>query len=236
MYLEEASFIERINRFTARVELNGRPVICHVKNTGRCRELFLPGARVLLKRAENPDRKTGYDLLFVYKNERLISVDSTAPNRAVRDFLQESELDGERVSNIRPETRFGSSRLDFSFERGGRQCFMEVKGVTLERERIAYFPDAPTLRGLRHIYELIEASRQGFGAYILFVVQMEGVERFRPNDETQPEFGKALAKARENGVRIIAMDCRVREKGIVLNREIPCEIGGVSFSGKGNQQ
>lgn len=215
-----ATFLRRPNRFVAHVELEGKEVVCHVKNTGRCRELLVPGCRVWCQRADNPNRKTGYDLICVEKGSRLINMDSQAPNAAVGQWLRSGGL-GE-IANLRPEYTHGDSRFDFAFELGGKPCLLEVKGVTLEHDGVCAFPDAPTQRGTRHLLGLIQAARAGFEAYVLFVIQMSDVRYLRPNDETDPAFGAALRQAAESGVRILAMDCTVTPESMTLRN--PVEI------------
>lgn len=200
-------FRERPNRFIAHVEIEGRVEVCHVKNTGRCRELLPEGARVWCQRASNPNRKTKFDLIAVQKGERLINMDSQAPNTAAGEWLAAGGL-GE-ISELRAEVKHGDSRFDFSFVKDGKRCFLEVKGCTLEEGGVCAFPDAPTERGAKHIRGLTEAVKEGFGAYILFVIQMSDVKYIRPHDETDPEFGRVLREAAANGVQVIAMDCAV---------------------------
>ncbi|MCI6435323.1 MAG: DNA/RNA nuclease SfsA, partial [Clostridiales bacterium] len=183
-------FLDRPNRFIAHVELEGNVETVHVKNTGRCRELLVPGAKVYCQRSDNPTRKTKYDLIAVEKNGRLINMDSQAPNGAAGEWLRSGGLGP--VENLRAETVHGDSRFDFSFTLEGRQCFLEVKGVTLEHDGICAFPDAPTLRGAKHLRGLAQAAREGYGAYVLFVIQMEKVQYLHPNDDTDPDFGAAL--------------------------------------------
>ncbi len=212
-------FISRPNRFVAHVEIDGQLEIVHVKNTGRCRELLPKGAKVWCQRSDNPARKTKYDLVCVYKGERLINMDSQAPNIAVGEWLRKGGL-GE-VSNVRSEVTHGQSRFDFAFEKDGKPCFMEVKGVTLENDGICAFPDAPTLRGAKHLRELTQAVKAGYGAYVLFVIQMSDVKYLHPNDVTDPAFGAALRQAAEAGVAVLAMDCAVTPEGMILQQEVP---------------
>lgn len=202
-------FLARPNRFIAHIEIDGQVEICHVKNTGRCRELLPVGAKVWCQHFDNPNRKTKYDLITVQKGDRLINMDSQAPNAAAKEWLLSGGLGA--LSDLRPETKFGDSRFDFSFRKDGKLCFLEVKGVTLENDGICAFPDAPTERGARHLSELTRAAREGYGAYVLFVIQMADVKYLHPNDETDPAFGAALRHAAENGVHILAMDCGVTE-------------------------
>ena len=200
-------FLSRPNRFIAHIEIDGAVEICHVKNTGRCRELLVPGCTVWCQRSDNPNRKTKFDLIAVQKGDRLINMDSQAPNKAAGEWLADRGL-GE-ISELRPEVRHGDSRYDFSFLKDGKRCFLEVKGCTLEEDGVCAFPDAPTERGAKHIRGLTEAALAGYGAYILFVIQMSDVKYIRPNDETDPAFGAALREAAQNGVHILAMDCAV---------------------------
>ncbi len=216
------TFIERPNRFIAHVELEGQQQVVHVKNTGRCRELLTSGARVYCEAAGNPLRKTPYDLIAVEKGRRLINMDSQAPNAAVKEWLEGGGLGP--VTALHPEHRHGSSRFDFAFTLQGKPCLLEVKGVTLEQEGICAFPDAPTQRGARHLQELAQAAREGYGAYVLFVIQMEDVRYLHPNDQTDPAFGQALRQAREAGVQILAMDCAVTPASMVLRSPVPVHL------------
>ena len=200
-------FLARPNRFIAHVEIGGEVQTVHVKNTGRCRELLTPGATVWCQESDNPNRKTKFDLITVQKGHRLINMDSQAPNKAAGEWLRDGGL-GE-ISELRPEVKHGDSRYDFSFLKDGRQCFLEVKGCTLEEDGVCAFPDAPTERGAKHIRGLTEAALAGYGAYILFVIQMSDVKYIRPHDETDPAFGTALREAAQNGVHILAMDCAI---------------------------
>ena len=200
-------FQARPNRFIAHVQIGGQTEIVHVKNTGRCKELLVPGCAVWCQRSSNPNRKTAFDLIAVQKGARLINMDSQAPNRAAGEWLSSGGL-GE-ISELKAEVKHGDSRYDFSFLKDGKQCFLEVKGCTLEHDGVCAFPDAPTERGAKHIRGLTAAARAGYGAYILFVIQMSDVKYIRPHDETDPEFGKALREASQNGVRVLAMDCAV---------------------------
>lgn len=201
------TFLRRPNRFIAHIEIDGKEEICHVKNTGRCRELLPPGASVFCQHFDTPTRKTAYDLITVKKGTRLINMDSQAPNKAAREWLEKGGLGD--ISDLRPETTFGNSRFDFSFQKDGRLCFLEVKGVTLETDGVCAFPDAPTQRGAKHLQELTRLSKEGYGAYVLFVIQMADVSYLRPNDTTDPVFGKALREAAAAGVQVLAMDCAV---------------------------
>ena len=200
-------FLERPNRFIAHVEIGGQKEVCHVKNTGRCRELLVPGCTVWCQRSDNPNRKTKFDLIAVQKGDRLINMDSQAPNIAAGEWLRSGGLGV--IDDLRAETVHGDSRFDFSFTKDGKRSFLEVKGCTLEEDGVCAFPDAPTERGAKHIRGLTEAARAGYGAYILFVIQMSDVKYIRPHDETDPEFGRALREAAQNGVQVLAMDCAI---------------------------
>lgn len=215
-------FLSRPNRFIAHVRIHGQEEICHVKNTGRCRELLTPGTTVWCSVSDNPQRKTKYDLIAVQKGDRLINIDSQAPNAAAKEWLLSGGL-GE-ITALRPETQHGNSRFDFSFQKDGKLCFLEVKGVTLESDGICAFPDAPTVRGTRHLRELTEAIRDGYGAYVLFVIQMEAVRYLRPNDSTDPTFGAALREAEKAGVRILAMDCSVKADAMTLRTPVSIQL------------
>ena len=208
------SFLARPNRFVAHVEINGAVQVVHVKNTGRCRELLPVGARVWCLESDNPNRKTKYDLITVQKGERLINMDSQAPNAAAREWLRSGGFGA--VENIRAEAYEGDSRFDFSFTKDGRKCFLEVKGVTLENDGVCAFPDAPTERGTKHLKGLTRLAKKGYGAYVLFVIQMADVKYLHPNDVTDPAFGAALREAAENGVQILAMDCAVTEDSMMI--------------------
>ena len=211
-------FLSRPNRFIAHVIINGQQEICHVKNTGRCRELLPKGAAVWCQRSDNPNRKTKYDLITVQKGSRLINMDSQAPNGAAREWLLRGGLGN--IEDLRPETFHKDSRFDFSFHKDGKQCFLEVKGVTLENDGICAFPDAPTQRGTRHLQGLTRAVKEGFGAYVLFVIQMADVAYLHPNDATDPAFGQALRDAAAAGVKILAMDCCVTESTMVIEKPV----------------
>lgn len=225
--IERGVFLERPNRFIAYVLYKGRQITCHVKNTGRCRELLIPGVHVLVQfhpDAESLGRKTAYSLIGVYKaaqqGEILINMDSQAPNQVAYEWLCAQPL----VSQVRREVKFGGSRLDLAFERDGRQGFMEVKGVTLEHQGIASFPDAPTERGIKHIRELEAAYLEGYLSFVLFVIQMEGMKQFQPNDTTHPAFAEALRHAKNHGVGILAYDCAVTEDTLAIGNPLPVNL------------
>ena len=216
------TFLSRPNRFIALVMIDGREEIVHVKNTGRCRELLPAGAQVWCQKSDNPNRKTKFDLITVQKGDRLINMDSQAPNTAAGEWLKSGGL-GE-IENIKAETFLGDSRFDFSFTKDGRQCFLEVKGVTLEEDGVCAFPDAPTERGAKHLKGLAEAAKAGFGAYVLFVIQMADVKYLRPHDERDPAFGAALREAAENGVAIMAMDCAISVDSMDIRLGVPVKL------------
>lgn len=201
----EGKFIDRPNRFIAHVEIGGVREVVHVKNTGRCRELLLPGVSVRLEVSDNPNRKTKYDLVMVYKESLgWINMDSQAPNKVVQEWLETLDYD-----EVKPEYTYGDSRIDFYMRKGEQEYLMEVKGCTLEIDGIGYFPDAPTLRGVKHLRELTKARALGYECTIAFVIQMEGITEVRPNVTTQPEFGEALEQARAAGVKVLFLPCEV---------------------------
>ena len=219
----QGRFIERINRFIARVEVGSGPGAhreeVHVKNTGRCSELFLPGAEVFLCPQGGTGRRTAYDLVAVRKGEMLVNVDSQAPNAVVRERLEAGGLVS--APFVRPEATYGNSRFDFYVEAGERRILLEVKGVTLERQHIALFPDAPSERALKHVQELIRARREGYECFVLFVIQMKGASCFTPNRYAQPMLAEALSQAEQAGVRILAYDCQVDADGLRLDKPVP---------------
>lgn len=207
-------FLSRPNRFIAHVEIGGKEEIVHVKNTGRCRELLRPGTEVWCQESTNPNRKTKFDLITVRKGDRLINMDSQAPNIAAGEWLRSGGLG--QITNLKAESFHGDSRFDFSFEKDGKLCFLEVKGVTLEDDGVCAFPDAPTERGVKHLKGLTRLAQEGYGAYALFVIQMPDVKYLHPNDKTDPAFGAALREAAENGVQILAMDCAITEDSMEI--------------------
>ncbi len=213
-------FISRPNRFIAMVELDGETRACHVKNTGRCRELLTPGARVVLCASDNPGRRTKHDLIAVYKGNLLVNMDSQAPNRVAEEYLAALRPD----ALIRREVEYGDSRLDFCLDGPEGRTYVEVKGVTLEDGGTAYFPDAPTLRGVKHLRELIRARREGYTAMLLFVVQMEGMREVHPNEHTHPDFGRALRDAAAVGVELRAIVCHVAPDSLLPGEEIPVHL------------
>lgn len=221
----EGIFLERPNRFIARVEIGGITETVHVKNTGRCKELLKPGCTVYLAVSDNPKRKTKYDLIAAEKAREnlpclLINLDSQAPNDAAFEWLQKSGLFSPDAT-IKREVKHGNSRFDFYIEDEGRKAFLEVKGVTQEAEGTVLFPDAPTQRGVKHIEELIQCRKQGFEAFVLFIVQMKEVHTLRPNDYTHKAFGDALREAKKAGVNILAVDCIVTPDSMTADAQIP---------------
>lgn len=219
----EARFLSRPNRFIAVVDIEGEKVTVHVKNTGRCRELLTEGCTVYLERSDNPNRKTAYDLVAVKKGELLINMDSQVVNYAAGEWLSKGILFSESAV-IKQEFTCGESRFDFYIEDGERKAFLEVKGVTLEKDGTALFPDAPTERGVKHLRHLSRLCREGYEAYVLFVIQMKGVHGFYPNDEMHREFGDALRDAKKSGVKIIAADCMITPDSIEIDTEIPVHL------------
>ena len=214
----EAAFVTRPNRFIAHVLLDGEPVICHVKNTGRCRELLVPGARVILSRGTNPQRRTAYDLISVYKGERLINMDSQAPNAIAAEYLPRLFPD---LTELRREVAWGDSRFDFAGMKGERPFYLEVKGVTLERDGRVLFPDAPTERGTKHLRELTKLAQSGTDAYVLFVIQMQDVLSLEANRRTDPAFADALLAAHAAGVGVHAVDCQVTPDIVIARNPVP---------------
>ena len=215
-------FLARPNRFIAHIELGGKEEICHVKNTGRCRELLPVGAKVWCEKSNNPARKTKFDLISVQKGSRIINMDSQAPNVATKEWLENGGLG--QIKDLKPESRHGDSRFDFSFTKDGKTCFLEVKGVTLENDGICAFPDAPTTRGTKHLRELTSLAKEGYGAYVLFVIQMADVAYLHPNDLTDPDFGAALRDAAAAGVQVLAMDCDVTPDTMTLRSPVEVRL------------
>ena len=223
----KARFLSRPNRFIAFCEVDGEKETVHVKNTGRCRELLVPDATVYLEVSDNPERKTKFDLIAVEKvTERgvlMINMDSQAPNAAAYEWMVSGSLFGEGAT-VRREVTYGKSRFDLYVEQGERRAFVEVKGVTLEKDGVASFPDAPTERGIKHMNELAASLSDGYEAYILFVVQMKGICSFTPNDETHKAFGDALREARAKGVTVLAYDCAVSPDEMVIDAPIEIKL------------
>lgn len=210
-FITEAKFITRPNRFIAKVELDGQEVTVHVKNTGRCKELLLPGRTVYLEKASNPERKTPYDLVAVDTPIGIINIDSQAPNAVVKEWLMQQDYD-----KVVPEFKYGDSRIDFYMEKGDEKYLLEVKGCTLIKDGVGYFPDAPTERGVKHLRELVKAIDKGYKAMVAFVIQVDGVTEVRPNVETHPEFGVALQEAMNAGVKVLNLPCHVSENELII--------------------
>lgn len=223
--MTEARFLRRVNRFTAFVELDGQEEMVHVKNTGRCKELLLKGARVFLEEAGKEGRKTRYSLIAVCKGDMLVNMDSQAPNQMAAEALAEGKIEeiGE-VDFLKREVKYGNSRFDIYYRKGEQKGFIEVKGVTLEEDGIAMFPDAPTERGTKHLRELIQAKEEGYEAAVLFVIQMKGVKGFRPNEEKDRKFTEALRDAAAAGVEILAYDCGVQVGKAWIEETVPVHL------------
>ncbi len=215
--IKNGIFVSRPNRFIANVIINGKEEVCHVKNTGRCKELLIPGYEVILEESKNPLRKTKYDLIAVYKGKRLINIDSLAPNKV---FGEWADKYFKNVCLIKSEVKFKNSRFDFYVEADGKRIYAEIKGVTLEKDGVVLFPDAPTQRGVKHINELCEAVKQGYEAYIIFVVQMDNVKYFTSNKETHKAFADALKEAAKKGVKIKCFNCIVKENELFIKDEV----------------
>lgn len=216
--VEKATFLARPNRFIAHVELAGEQVICHVKNTGRCRELLVPGAEVWLEKGSNPGRKTAWDLIAVQKDAHLINMDAQAPNKVFAEWAAQWEPE---LTALHSEVTYGQSRLDFCLETPRGLHYVEVKGVTLEERGHTRFPDAPTERGIKHLQELMRAAAEGHRASAVFVIQMEDVIDFAPNDDTHPAFGAALREAAKAGVQVVAVNCRVTPDSLEILGPVP---------------
>lgn len=219
-HLQEGIFLKRPNRFVAHVQVDGQKQICHVKNTGRLGELLIPGVKVLLEPAANPQRKTKYSLICVRKEEQWVNIDSQVPNKVAEEWIADGGL-LEDVTLIQREKKYGNSRFDLYVETKEKKWFVEVKGVTLNMDGIAMFPDAPTERGKKHVEELVQCLKEGYGGAILFVIQMKGVTAFKPFEKRQPEFAEALRKADQAGVQIYAVDCLVDGESIQADQMIP---------------
>ena len=222
--IHKGKFLSRPNRFIANVEIDGKAEVCHVKNTGRCKELLIKGCTVWLERSDSESRKTAFDLVAVEKGDRLINMDSQAPNKAIGEWLREKMPFGEGFS-VYPEKKYGNSRFDFYLESQDRKIFMEVKGCTLEKDGVVLFPDAPTLRGVKHIEELSHCLDEGYESYIMILVQMSDVKYFTPNYDTHPEFGEALEKASRKGVKILCYDCNVTHDSMTVGKPVKVKLG-----------
>ncbi|MGL4849354.1 MAG: DNA/RNA nuclease SfsA [Clostridium sp.] len=222
----EAEFIDRPNRFNALVKINGESEVVHVPNTGRCKEILRLGTKVLLRKEDSETRKTKYDLICAYKDEMLINIDSQIPNKVVMEALINKKIKGlEKYTDILKEKTFGKSRFDFKLaDENGETYYLEVKGVTLEKDGYASFPDAPTDRGRKHLLELVDVKKAKMGAGVLFLIQMEDMKEFTSNDENDPAFGEALRYAKGNGVDIFVYSCIVTEKEITLDKEVKLKL------------
>lgn len=214
------TFVSRPNRFIAKVLVEGKEETVHVKNTGRCREILVPGTQVVLEDSRNPSRKTRYDLIAAYKGGNLINIDSQSPNKAFGEFITESGIFGGTPA-VHPEYSHGDSRFDFYIESEGRRIFVEVKGVTREFDGVCMFPDAPTERGLKHLRGLERCVEEGYEAYLALIVQMKGMHVFVPDYETHPEFGREMERAEEMGVGILVYDCVVTEDSMYVDSPVP---------------
>lgn len=216
----KGKFINRPNRFISNVEIDGMVQVCHVKNTGRCKELLTPNATVYLEKSNNPNRKTMYDLVTVEKGDMLINMDSQAPNKLFREWVENGNY-FEKPIKLKSEVKLGNSRLDFYLENNAYKGYAEIKGVTLEEDGVVKFPDAPTQRGIKHLQELTNIVSLGYKAFAVFIVQMENAEYFTPNYATHTEFGVALKNAQQSGVEIIALTCKVTPDSVTPLKQIP---------------
>ena len=216
--IKEGIFLERPNRFIAKVEIDGVIETVHVKNTGRCKEILKPGVKVILEDCESPSRKTRYDLVSAYKEDfGLINIDSQTPNKVVKEWLETKDF-----TYLKPEYTIGKSRIDFYMEKGEQKYLMEVKGCTLEKDGIGFFPDAPTERGVKHLKELTAAVKEGYHCMVAFVIQMEGIHEVRANLETHPAFGDALEEAKAAGVNVLFLECKITPEEITIFTD--CDI------------
>jgi len=214
------TFLSRPNRFLAHVLIDGKEEICHVKNTGRCKELLQPGAAVWCQHHDDPKRKTAWSLITVQKGKRLVNIDSQIPNKLAYNYVNLNGL-GFQVDLVKSEKTYGNSRFDLYYEAEGQKGFVEVKGVTLEEDGVARFPDAPTERGRKHLLELQEAAANGYEAWVLFVIQMPDILRFEPNWPRDPAFAETLCQVAQNGVKVRAVECAVTPDGLTITREVP---------------
>lgn len=221
--IKPAKFISRPNRFIANIEINGNYEICHVKNTGRCREFLIQGADIFVQEFDSITRKTKYDLISVYKKDCLINMDSQVTNKVIQEWMQDGFL-FENISLIKPESKYKNSRFDFYVEAGARKIYIEVKGVTLEEDGVVMFPDAPTERGVKHLRELEECMEEGFEAFVIFVIQMSDVKVFKANEEMHKAFAETLARVHHKGVQVLAYECLVTENSIKISKQVPVVI------------
>jgi len=221
--IQKARFLNRPNRFIAHIDIDGKTEVCHVKNTGRCRELLTENATVFVQKSDNPNRKTKYDLISVLKGEKLINMDSQIPNKVFGEWAQNSGFFGE-IKLLKAEKTFENSRFDFYIETDNEKIFVEIKGVTLEQDGVVMFPDAPTERGVKHINELCRCIDNGYKAYIFFIIQMDNVKYFTPNRKTHPQFADVLKAAAEKGVGVYALDCKVSENSIAADKFVEVRL------------
>lgn len=221
--IKQAKFLSRPNRFIANIEIDGKTEACHVKNTGRCKELLIPNATIFVQEFDSDKRKTKYDLISVYKGKRLVNIDSQAPNKVFYEWVKGGNL-FKGITLIKPEYKYKNSRFDFYIETATAKTLVEVKGVTLEEKGVALFPDAPTERGLKHVIELCECIKEGFEAYIIFIIQMKDVLYFTPNIKTHKAFAEALTRAEKQGVKIIALDCQITKDSITARDFVDVKI------------
>lgn len=217
--IKKGKFISRPNRFIAEVEIDGKCEVCHVKNTGRLKELLISGAKVIVEKSDKPERKTKYDLIAAYKGDMLVNIDSLAPNKVFGEWAEKSGYFG-KIKLIKPECRYKNSRFDFYIETESRKIFIEAKGVTLENDGVVSFPDAPTERGIKHLAELSECVKEGFDAYVFFIVKLKNAKYFTPNRKNHPEFADALELASKNGVNVKCLRCNVEENSLIIEKFI----------------
>jgi len=221
--IQKARFLNRPNRFIAHIDIDGKTEVCHVKNTGRCKELLTENATVFVQESDNPNRKTKYDLISVLKGEKLINMDSQIPNKVFGEWAQSSVFFG-KINFLKAEKTFENSRFDYYIETDNDKIFVEVKGVTLEQDGVVMFPDAPTERGVKHINELCRCIDNGYKAYIFFIIQMDNAKYFTPNRKTHPQFAEALKAAAEKGVGVYALDCKVSENSIAADKFVEVRL------------
>ena len=221
--IRQARFIDRPNRFIANIEIDGRKEICHVKNTGRCKELLIPGVTIFVQEFDNTSRKTRYDLIGILKGDRFVNIDSQVPNKVFAEWISKGNLFKD-ITLLKPEAKFKTSRFDFYIETINEKIFIEIKGVTLEDNNVVLFPDAPTERGVKHIQELMECVSEGYKAYIVFVIQLRDVDYFTPNAGTHKEFATAIKAAGEKGVNVLAYDCNVGKDFIEISKSVEVRL------------
>ncbi len=221
--IKSAIFKNRPNRFVAEIEIDGKPQIAHVKNTGRCRELLTENAEIYVQEIDSSSRKTRFDVVAVKKQNKLINIDSQAPNKVLGEWMKSGGF-FKNITCIKPECKYKNSRFDFYIEADGEKIFVEVKGVTLEEDGVVMFPDAPTVRGIKHLNELIDAVASGYGAFVFFVAQMKDAQLFMPNRQTHPEFADALSEAAKKGVKVFCVTCNVKKDSLEIDgRFVPIE-------------